>query len=196
VGLQHQGINAFEGMLEVAQALQSLKAEVEMRRTGYCIVPEEAARSILMLGGRVEGGTNFNVVPASCSFTVERRFNPEEDLETEKARLFSVLEESKNRGIDLDVDVLQECRSSGVREDPPGARALADCIDAVTGSRPDFTMCPGALEIRWYARKGIPAFAYGPGLLDVSHGPRESVDIESVHQNALVYALAAARLLS
>lgn len=196
VGLQHQGVNAFERMLEVARALQSLKAEVETRKTGYRIVPAEAACSILMLGGRVEGGTNFNVVPASCSFTVERRFNPEEDLETEKARLFSVLDWLRNRGIDMGVDILQECHSSGVREDHPVAGVLADCVDAVTGSRPDFAMCPGAPEIRWYARKGIPAFAYGPGELDVSHGPNEAVDIESVHQNALVYALAAARLLS
>jgi succinyl-diaminopimelate desuccinylase len=57
-------------------------------------------------------------------------------------------------------------------------------------------MCPGALEIRWYARRGIPAFAYGPGLLEVSHGQREAVDLESLYRNVLVYALAAARLLS
>jgi succinyl-diaminopimelate desuccinylase len=196
VGLQHQGVNAFEQMLEAARALQSLKAEVEARRTGYRIVPEGAAHSILMLGGRVEGGTNFNVVPSSCSFTVERRFNPEEDLETEKARLFSVLGELRRRGIDMDVDTLQECHSSGVAEDHPVAGALADCIDAVTGARPAFTMCPGALEIRWYARKGIPAFAYGPGLLDVSHGPDEAVEIGSIRQHALIYALAAVHLLS
>jgi succinyl-diaminopimelate desuccinylase len=196
VGLQHQGVNAFELMLEVARDLQALKAEVEKHSTSWRIVPEEAARSILMLGGRVEGGTNFNVVPETCSFTLERRFNPEEDLGAEKARLFSVLEKARERGIALDVDLLQECHSSGVPEDHPVAGVLADCIDGVTGRRPDFTMCPGALEIRWYARKGIPAFAYGPGFLDVSHGPHEAVDIESIHQNALVYALAAVRLLS
>jgi succinyl-diaminopimelate desuccinylase len=196
VGLQHQGINAFELMLEVARALQALKTEVEKRTTSCRIVPEEAAHSILMLGGRVEGGTNFNVVPGTCSFTLERRFNPEEDLETEKASLFSVLAKLQERGIDMDIDLLQECHSSMVSEDHPVAGALAECIDAVTGTRPDFTMCPGALEIRWYARKGIPAFAYGPGLLEVSHGPHEVVDIESVYQNALVYALTAVRLLS
>jgi acetylornithine deacetylase/succinyl-diaminopimelate desuccinylase-like protein len=196
VGLQHQGINAFELMLEVARALQALKTEVEMRTTSWRIVPEEAAHSILMLGGRVEGGTNFNVVPGVCSFTLERRFNPEEDLETEKASLFSVLGKLRKRGIDMDIDLLQECCSSGVSEDDPVACALAECIDAVTGKRPDFTMCPGALEIRWYARKGIPAFAYGPGFLEVSHGPQEAIDIEGIYQNVLVYALAAVRLLS
>jgi succinyl-diaminopimelate desuccinylase len=149
-----------------------------------------------MLGGRVEGGTNFNVVPEAFSFTLERRFNPEEYLETEKACLFSVLGKLQERGIAIDVDLLQECHSSGVSEDHPVAVALAECIDAVTGTRPAFTMCPGALEIRWYARKGIPAFAYGPGLLDVSHDPQEAVAIESLHQNALVYALTAVCLLS
>ena len=196
VGLQHQGINAFELMLEAARSFQELKAEVEQRSTGYRTVPEEAAHSILMLGGRVEGGTNFNVVPGTCSFTLERRFNPEEDLETEKARLFSVLEKLRNRGIDLDVELLQECCSSGVAEDHPVAGTLVECIDAVIGGRPVFSMCPGALEIRWYARKGIPAYAYGPGLLEVSHGPQEAIEVEGIVQCALVYALAAVRLLS
>ena len=196
VGLQHQGINAFEQMLEVARALQVLKAEVEQRRTQYRIVPEAAARSILMLGGRVEGGANFNVVPEACSFTVERRFNPEEDLETEKAALFSLLDQLRARGIALDTEILQEGFSSGVPEDHPVGRVLADTIEGVLGDRPAFTMCPGILETRWYARKGIPAFAYGPGLLEVSHGPREAIEIERIYQHTLLYALVAARLLS
>jgi len=196
VGLQHEGINAFERMLEVARALQALKAEVEQRWTAYRIVPEEAAHSILMLGGRVEGGTNFNVVPDTCSFTVDRRFNPEEDLEAEKARLLSVLEKLQGAGIPMDVEVLQEANSSGAPHDHPVAQTLAEVVQAVIGERPRFTMCPGLLEIRWYARKGIPAFAYGPGRLEVSHGPREAIEIEHVYQHTLIYALCAARLLS
>jgi len=196
VGLQHEGINAFERMLEVARALQTLKAEVEKRRTSYRIVPEEAAHSILMLGGRVEGGTNFNAVPEACSFTVERRFNPEEDLQTEKARLFSLLRRLQERGIEMDIEVLQEAYSSGVSEDHPVARTLAETIQAVVGERPLFTMCPGLLETRWYARKGIPALGYGPGLLEVSHGPDEVIEIERLYQQTLIYARTAAHLLA
>ena len=196
VGLQHEGINAFERMLEVARALQTLKAEVEKRRTSYRIVPEEAAHSILMLGGRVEGGTNFNAVPEACSFTVERRFNPEEDLQTEKARLFSLLRRLQERGIEMDIEVLQEAYSSGVSEDHPVARTLAETIYAVVGERPLFTMCPGLLETRWYARKGIPALGYGPGLLEVSHGPDEVIEIERLYQQTLIYARTAAHLLA
>jgi acetylornithine deacetylase/succinyl-diaminopimelate desuccinylase-like protein len=196
VGLQHQGINAFEQMLRVASALQALKAEVEEQQTRYRIVPAAAARSILMLGGRVEGGTNFNVVPEACTFTVERRFNPEEDLATEKARLFAVLEQVQRQGIQLEVEILQEGDSCGVSEDHPVARALAETIEAVTGKPPAFAMCPGLLETRWYARQGIPAFAYGPGFLEVAHGPHEVVEIERIYQHTLIYALLAARLLS
>ena len=66
VGLQFQGINAFEQMVEVVRELQVLKAEVEQRRSAFRIEPAEAAQSILMLGGQVEGGTNFNVVPGGA----------------------------------------------------------------------------------------------------------------------------------
>ncbi len=195
VGLQHEGVNAFEDMLRVAAALQRLKGEVEQRRTAYRVTPAEAAHSILMLGGEVQGGTNFNVVPDVCSFTLERRFNPEEDLAAEKARLFAVLDEMRARGIRLDVEVLQEGYSCGVAEDHPAAQALADTAAAVAGARPTFEMCPGILEIRWYARRGIPAFAYGPGRLEVAHGPNEAVELEHVYQHTVIYALAAHRLL-
>jgi succinyl-diaminopimelate desuccinylase len=196
VGLQHQGVNAFEQMLEVARAMQELKAEVEQRITNYKVVPKEAAHSILMLGGKVAGGTSFNLVPDACSFTLERRFNPEEDLDAEKARLLAVLDRARSRGIALEVETLQEAYSSGVSDDHPVATALAETIEAVTGARPAFEMCPGLLEIRWYARKGIPAFAYGPGLLEVSHGPDEYIEIEKIYQHTIIYALLAARLLA
>ncbi len=207
VGLQHQGVNAFEGMLRVAAALQELKAEVETRTTRFATpTPEtaqsasrrtsgEAAHSILLLGGRVEGGANFNVVPDWCAFTLDRRFNPEEDLEAEKARLLGVLDDCRRQGIALDAEVLQEGHASGVDAAHPVAQALAQTVEAVTGAAPWFEMCPGLLEIRWYARRGIPALAYGPGLLECSHGPDERVEIERVYQHALIYALTAASTL-
>jgi hypothetical protein len=41
-------------------------------------------------------------------------------------------------------------------------------------------MCPGVLENQWYVRRGIPAFAYGPGLLTVSHGPHKFVPLKNI----------------
>lgn len=193
VGHQYDGVNAFEAMLVVAQALVELEREVETRTTGFRIEPDAARRSILMLGGRTEGGTNFNVVPDACSFTVDRRLNPEEDLETEKRRLFDVIDGVRDR-VHVDVEVLQEGRSSGADETGPLGRALARSILDVTGRPARFELCPGLLETRFYAERGIPAFAYGPGLLTVSHGPDEFVPIDRIVECAQVYALTAADL--
>ena len=196
VGLHYEGVNAFERMLVVANALLELKAEVESRRTGFKIEPEAARRSILLMGGRCEGGTNFNSVPGECSFTVDRRINPEEDLEAEKRRLFALFDRLRQEGVDLEVEILQEGRSTGFSEDAPVARELAESVAAITGKPAVFEMCPGILETRYYARQGIPAFAYGPGLLSVSHGPDEFVSLENVYDCAAIYALCATRLLA
>jgi acetylornithine deacetylase/succinyl-diaminopimelate desuccinylase family protein len=196
VGLQHQGVNAFERMLAVTDGLRALKAEVERRETAFAISPAAARRSILMMGGRVEGGTNFNVVPAECSFTIDRRINPEEDLATEKARLLEALDRGRADGTRLEVEIVQEGSSSGTAEDDPLSRALAGAAAAVTGSRPAFEMCPGLLEVRFYAERGLPALAYGPGIFEVAHGPNECVVMDDVFAAAATYALTAARVLA
>jgi len=84
VALQHEGRNAFEGALPILAEPRELKAEIEKHRTSFVMDPDAAKRSILMLGGEVTGGRQFNTVPEHFSFTVERRFNPEEELETEE----------------------------------------------------------------------------------------------------------------
>jgi acetylornithine deacetylase/succinyl-diaminopimelate desuccinylase-like protein len=196
VGLQYMGSNAFEKMLDVAGALRTLKNEVESRKTNFNIRPDAARRSILMLGGRSAGGTNFNLVPGEFSFTLDRRINPEENLAVEKAALLDLFEECKLAGAELDVEILQEGSAAGVSPDDPAARALAESVEAVTGNFPRFEMCPGLLENRFYAARGIASFAYGPGLLTVSHGPHEFVPLARIPECAAVYALAAARILA
>jgi succinyl-diaminopimelate desuccinylase len=59
-GLQYQGVNAFERMLTVAEALRELKTTAEQHCTGFNIAPDAARHSILLLGGECAGGTNFN----------------------------------------------------------------------------------------------------------------------------------------
>jgi succinyl-diaminopimelate desuccinylase len=57
-------------------------------------------------------------------------------------------------------------------------------------------MCPGLLETRFYDAAGIPAYAYGPGLLSVAHGPNEYVDLRKVIDCASIYALTAVNVLN
>jgi len=195
VGLQHQGENAFERMHLVVERVQELKREVEQRVTNFKVGAKHARNSILMLGGQSGGGANFNVVPEECWFTVDRRINPEEDLASEKSKLLAVLEGCKRDGIPLEWEILQEGRSSACREEEPLGEALAHGVRAVTGEAPRFEMCPGLLETRFYAAQGVPAYAYGPGLLSVAHGPNEYVDLRKVIECAAIYALTATQML-
>jgi acetylornithine deacetylase/succinyl-diaminopimelate desuccinylase family protein len=188
VGRQFEGVNAFERALPAMARLAELKKEVELRETGQNIAPAAARKSILLLGGRVEAGTNFNVTPDFCSFTVDRRLNPEENLEEEKRLLWDALE-------GFEVETLQEEPAAATPAGDPLGVILSRHIAAVTGKEAAFEMCPGLLETRFYAARGIPAFAYGPGLLTVSHGPNEFVPIRNIAQCALIYALTAAEIL-
>ena len=188
VGRQFEGVNAFELALPGMVRLADIKKEVELRETRQRIAPAAARRSILLLGGRVEAGTNFNVTPEFCSFTMDRRLNPEENLKAEKRRLLAALE-------GFEIETLQEEPATATSTGEELGVHLSRRIASVTGKAPAFEMCPGLLETRFYACRGIPAFAYGPGLLKVSHGPKEFVPIRNITQCALIYALTAADML-
>jgi len=196
VGLQHQGENAFERMHSVVERLQRMKQEVEQRTTSSNVGSGQLRNSILMLGGQSGGGTNFNVVPESCWFTVDRRINPEENLAEEKARLIDVLKECQRQGIPLEWEVLQEGNSASTAKEEAAGQALARAIQEITGKPANFELCPGLLEARFYSAQGIPSYAYGPGLLSVSHGPNEYVDLRRVAECAAIYALTAAKVLA
>ena len=184
VGLQHQGINAVERAVPILSRLFELKRELDAR-----------GGSVLLVGGRVEAGTNFNVVPASCRFSVDRRTDPLEDFDAEKRRVLEIIERRAG-GLEIDVRTIQEGRSSSTPPDAPLGRALAESVAAITGETPVFEPCPGLLEIRFYVERGVPALSYGPGVLAVSHGPQEFVKISRMVDCAKIYALTAARMLA
>jgi metal-dependent amidase/aminoacylase/carboxypeptidase family protein len=77
VGRQFEGVNAFERALPAMVRLADIKKDVELRETQYNIAPPAARKSILLLGGRFEGGTNFNVTP-------DRRPSPSTAASTRK----------------------------------------------------------------------------------------------------------------
>jgi succinyl-diaminopimelate desuccinylase len=174
VGQANLGDNAFEKMIQAAAPLGALARELLERD------------SMLVVGGASGSGAGFNVVPGSAWFSVDRRFNPDEDLDAELARLTGALDQA---GVEVEVDVLQRAPSASTDPGHPAAAALAACIEQVEGEPPRFALCPGVLETRWYAQLGIPAFGYGAGRLDVSHGPEEYIDEAAMRRCAAVYAL-------
>jgi acetylornithine deacetylase/succinyl-diaminopimelate desuccinylase-like protein len=191
VGYVHEGVNAFEQMIRIAGPLTALSSELLDKRTSFPVECEEAGGSMLVVGGQAGAGAGFNVVPGSAWFSVDRRFNPEEDLEEELARLTGVIEDAAD-GANVEIEVLQAQPSVSTDEHDPAAQTLRRCVEAVEGTAPGFQLCPGVLDTRWYAQLGIPAFAFGGGRLDVSHGPGEYIEEAAMHRCAAVYALFAA----
>ena len=179
VGQADLGINAFDQMVRIAGPLADLSRELI-----------ETRRSMLVVGGAAGAGANFNVVPGSAWFSADRRFNPDEDLDEELARLTGTIERAaRAAGAEVAIEVLQ-CQPSG-DTDPthPAAQALSRCIAEVEGAPARLEVCPGSLDTRWYAQLGVPAFGYGPGRLDVSHGPGEFIEEAAMRRCAEVYAL-------
>jgi succinyl-diaminopimelate desuccinylase len=196
VGQAHLGVNAFEKMIHVAEPLGVLARELLRERTSFRLDSDAARGSMLVVGGSAGGGANFNVVPGSAWFSVDRRFNPEEDPDEELTRLIdTIAAAAAGADADVTVRVLQQAPAAATDASHPTSLMLAGCIEEVEGGSPRFELCPGVLETRWYAELGVPAFAYGPGRLDVSHGPNEFVDEAALHRCAAVYALFASELI-
>ena len=144
VGYVHQGVNAFEHMIRIAEPLTALSHELLEKRTSFPVESDEAAGSMLVVGGQAGSGAGFNAVPGSAWFSIDRRFNPEEELEEELDRLTGLIDEAADAaGATVDVEVLQQQPSGSTEQTHPAAQALARCIEAIEGAAPSFQLCPG-----------------------------------------------------
>lgn len=179
VGQAPLGVNSFLHMLQIATPLG-----------------EYADGRTIVVGGQSGGGSNFNVVPERTWFTVDGRFGPEEDLEEELARITAIVHEAAERaGANVDLEVTQVAPPAHTAKDHPTTKLLAEAIEEVNEAPVRIEQCPGCLDTRWYAQLGIPSFGYGPGTMEVSHGPHEYVEEAALHRVAAGYALFASRVL-
>ncbi len=188
------GVNAFEGMLDLAERLRVLKERVSRRRTKHFVSPEESKGSVLMMGGEVCGGRKFNIVPDLCGFTVDRRFNPEEKLEEVRDEIIGIVEEFEGRGLEVEVETILEGKSVEVSPDEDVCRCLSRALSEVRG-KTGFGLCPGFLDTRHFVDRGIPSIAFGPGLIEVSHGAEEYVHVRDILDCAKTLSLTAIEFL-
>ncbi|OLT03148.1 hypothetical protein BJF90_26965 [Pseudonocardia sp. CNS-004] len=196
VGQADRGVNAFQHMLHIARPVEEYAAEMAARHTRFPIAAGDAPGSMVVLGGSAGSGANFNIVPGSAWFTLDGRYNPEEDLEREVDRLTALVHDAAAViGADASVEVAQLQRPASTDATHPAATALGRVVHEVEGTPPPVEMCAGILETRWYSQLGIPAFGYGPGRLEVSHGPAEYVEEAALHRCAAVYARYAREML-
>ncbi|PZS19893.1 MAG: hypothetical protein DLM57_02960 [Pseudonocardiales bacterium] len=196
VGQAFKGVNSFLHMLKVAAPLEAYAKRMSDRHTAYPVGEGEAPGTMVVIGGQSGGGSNFNVVPARTSFTIDGRFNPEENIDAELEHITTIINNAaRDAGADVSIHVTQLAPAADTPLTDPIARLLGDCATAVTAAPARYELCAGCLDTRWYSQLGIPAFGYGAGRFDVSHGPDEYVEEAALHRVAAVYALFANELM-
>ena len=116
--------------------------------------------------GRIEGGTNTNVVPGKVVFKLDRRMIPEENPAEVEAAIRKVIEDAAAGcpGIRVEVKRLLLARAL---EPIAGNAALVAALqrhgEAVFGQPIATSGTPLYTDVRLYGEHGIPAAIYGAG---------------------------------
>lgn len=115
----------------------------------------------------ISGGVAGNVIPDSCTVSINFRFAPDRSIDAAAAHVREVFS-------DHDVDVTDAAPGA-----LPGlsAPAAAEFVAAV-GAAP--TAKYGWTDVARFAELGIPAVNYGPGDPNLAHTREESVDLRLV----------------
>ncbi|HET7794854.1 MAG TPA: ArgE/DapE family deacylase [Rhizobacter sp.] len=155
------GVDALQGAVRILNALyhqntlyQQVTSQVEGITHPYLNV------------GRIEGGTNTNVVPGKVVLRLDRRMIPEEDPVAVEASIRQVIAEAaaQQAGITVDIKRLLLARAL---QPLPGNKPLVDALQkhgqAVFGEPIPTSGTPLYTDVRLYCEHGIPAVIYGAG---------------------------------
>lgn len=110
--------------------------------------------------GRIEGGTNTNVVPGKVVFKLDRRMIPEENPAEVEARIRAVIAEAAGRTPGIAADVRRILLAHTLKPLPasqPIVNALRKHAEAVFGERIPVCGTPLYTDARLYCEAGIPA---------------------------------------
>jgi acetylornithine deacetylase/succinyl-diaminopimelate desuccinylase-like protein len=146
--------------------------------------------------GRIEGGTNTNVVPGTVSFKLDRRMIPEENPEAVEANIRMVIaqataEFNQGRAPDAQVSIdIKRLLMAHAMKPLAGNAPLVDAIQkhgqTVFGEPIPAMGTPLYTDVRLYVEKGIPGVIYGAGPRTVleSHAKRadERLNLEDLRK--------------
>ncbi len=149
--------------------------------------------------GRIEGGTNTNVVPGKVMFKLDRRMIPEENPVEVEASIRQVIADAaaefSARGTAITVNIKRLLLANSMKP-LAGNQPLVDAIQqhglAVFGEAIPAEGTPLYTDVRLYAERGIPGVIYGAGPRTVleSHAKRadERLDLEDLRRATKVIA--------
>ena len=116
--------------------------------------------------GRIEGGTNTNVVPGKVVLKLDRRMIPEENPAEVEAAIRKVIADAAARQPGISVDIKRLLLAHSMQP-LPGNKGLVEALqrhgEAVFGEPIPTSGTPLYTDVRLYGAQGIPAAIYGAG---------------------------------
>ena len=184
------GIDALQGAVHILNALYAQNALYQQVTSKV-----EGIQHPYLNVGRIEGGTNTNVVPGKVMFKLDRRMIPEENPAEVEANIRKVIADAAAGCKGITVDIKRLLLANSMRP-LPGNKPLVDAIQkhgqALFGQAIPAMGTPLYTDVRLYAEAGIPGVIYGAGPRTVleSHAKRadERLDLEDLRRATKVIA--------
>lgn len=184
------GVDALQGAVAIMNALYAQNAryrEITSRVEGI-------SHPYLNIG-RIEGGTNTNVVPGKVVLKLDRRMIPEENAAEVEADIRRIIGEAAAATPGIRVEIKRLLLANAMRP-LPGNQPLVDAIrrhgQELFGESIPAMGTPLYTDVRLYAEAGIPGVIYGAGPRTVleSHAKRndERVVLEDLRRATKVIA--------
>jgi len=191
------GVDALQGAVKI---LNALYAQNEQYQRITSDVPGISHPYLNV--GRIEGGTNTNVVPGKVSFKLDRRMIPEENAAEVEANIRQIIQDAAASMPGISIDIKRLLLANSMRP-LPGNQPLVAAIqkhgEALFGEPIPAMGTPLYTDVRLYAEAGIPGVIYGAGPRTVleSHAKRndERVVLEDLRRATKVIARTLADLL-
>lgn len=184
------GVDALQGAVAILNALYA-------QNTLYKQVTSKVAgiRHPYLNVGRIEGGTNTNVVPGKVMFKLDRRMIPEENPVEVEAAIRQVIADAAAQCAGVRVEIRRLLLANALKP-LAGNQPLVDAIQrhgkAVFGQEIPAMGTPLYTDVRLYGEAGIPGVIYGAGPRTVleSHAKRadERLELEDLRKATKVVA--------
>ena len=142
-GMNYLGVNAIDAMLPVLNELYSLKQDVEKRESKLPGREHPAAPSDKMTPmfnfSIIQGGVKSNIVPATATLLINRRYIPEETFEQVTGEIQEAVDRAKANSLAKSIDVSFYDVYPPMKLDPKGARMrkMREAVQLVQGYSDD-----------------------------------------------------------
>ena len=155
------GVDALQGAVTILNALYAQNIAYRRFRSQV-----QGITHPYLNVGRIEGGTNTNVVPGKVVFKLDRRMIPEENPVEVEAEIRRVIAESAASFSGITVDIKRLLLANSLKA-LPGNKPLVDALqkhgEAVFGEVIPVSGTPLYTDVRLYSARGVPAVIYGAG---------------------------------